>query len=217
MSLSKYTTELRFLIENNFDNGLNSYPIFDESYRKSLNDKIVEHYYFREIGFETAELFKRYLNRTMNEIMPYYNQLYKSQLLNIDPLVSRKLIEQFTKSVDSTAIQEGSGTQTNTATGSNDNKSINSDTPQSNILIGNIEDNLYASSATVDQSTGINNSESVNNSTANSTANSSETYSRDYTGLEGDQSELLLNYRKTFLNIDMLIIDDLNTLFMGIW
>ena len=83
--MSKYTTELRYLIENNFDIGLKTYPIFDENYREVLNTKIINHYFFREIGMETAELFKRYLNTTMCEIMPYYNQLYKSELLEFNP------------------------------------------------------------------------------------------------------------------------------------
>ena len=60
--MSKYTTELRYLIQSGFDLGLRNYPIFDENYRSKLNEKILNHYYMREIGFETAGLFKRYLN-----------------------------------------------------------------------------------------------------------------------------------------------------------
>ena len=74
--MSKYTTELRYLIQSGFDLGLRNYPIFDENYRSKLNEKILNHYYMREIGFETAGLFKRYLNVKMEEIMPYYNQMY---------------------------------------------------------------------------------------------------------------------------------------------
>ena len=76
--MSKYTTELRYLIQSGFDLGLRNYPIFDENYRSKLNEKILNHYYMREIGFETAGLFKRYLNVKMEEIMPYYNQMYLS-------------------------------------------------------------------------------------------------------------------------------------------
>lgn len=43
--MSKYTTELRYLIENNFDIGLKTYPIFDENYREVLNTKIINHYF----------------------------------------------------------------------------------------------------------------------------------------------------------------------------
>ena len=80
--MSSYTVELRQLIQNGYDIGLKDYPIFDESYRETLNNKIITHYWMREIGAETAGLFKLYLNRTMGEIMPYYNQLYKSTQLD---------------------------------------------------------------------------------------------------------------------------------------
>lgn len=46
--MSRYTIELRYLIEGNYDLGLKDYPIFDESYREQLNNKIIQHYYFRE-------------------------------------------------------------------------------------------------------------------------------------------------------------------------
>ena len=84
--MAKYTTELRTLIKNGFDIGLNDYPIFDEDYRPILNKKIVDHYYFSEIGFETAAMFKHYLNATMREIMPVYNKMYLSDNLITDPL-----------------------------------------------------------------------------------------------------------------------------------
>ena len=80
--MATYTTEIRTLVENHFDLGLKDYPIFDEDYRQGLNNKIINHFYFREIGFETAGLFKWYLNQ---KIMPYYNQLYKSELLKFNP------------------------------------------------------------------------------------------------------------------------------------
>ena len=50
--MSKYTTELRWVIENGYDLQLNEYPIFDENYREELNQKIINHYYFREIGLD---------------------------------------------------------------------------------------------------------------------------------------------------------------------
>ena len=56
--MSKYTTQLRYLIDMKYDIGLNDYPIFDENYREILNNKIINHYYTEEIGFETARLFK---------------------------------------------------------------------------------------------------------------------------------------------------------------
>lgn len=94
--MSKYTTMLRWIVEEKAKEypqpegqryadgvydylGLGSYPIFDAAYRSALNDKIIDHFYFREIGFETAAQFAWYMRRTMNEIMPKYNALYTAQ------------------------------------------------------------------------------------------------------------------------------------------
>lgn len=94
--MSKYTTELRFICEQkaNLNSSVNSskvdevvnsswnkifssnWPIYNEAYREPLCKKIINHYYFYEIGFETIGLFINRLNQKMNEIMPYYNRLY---------------------------------------------------------------------------------------------------------------------------------------------
>ena len=104
--MSKYTTELRFICETeagktesvgyskvdeviaaalphifDFD-----FPIFDENYRETLETKIIRHYYTREIGLETYGLWKLKLQTKLNEIMPYYNKLYESELFTYNPL-----------------------------------------------------------------------------------------------------------------------------------
>lgn len=66
------------------------YPIFDGSYKEHLEKKILKHFYFREIGCETYGQWQVQLDAKMNEIMPYYNQLYNSENLIIDPLLSYK-------------------------------------------------------------------------------------------------------------------------------
>lgn len=63
-----------------------NYPIFDETHRATLNEKILRHYFFREIGVETVGLWKMLLNTRMREIMPYYNKLYESESLRFNPL-----------------------------------------------------------------------------------------------------------------------------------
>ena len=84
--MANYTIELHKLIEMGFKLPLDEYPIFDENHRATLNDKIIAHYYFREIGQETPSRFAFNLRRKMNEIMPYYNQLYESEMIKYDPL-----------------------------------------------------------------------------------------------------------------------------------
>lgn len=104
--MSKYTTEVRFICETyaGLDKSVGqssvsdvieksrskvfdfNFPIYDESYRSVLETKILKHYYTREIGFETVGLWKQFLDMKLNEIMPYYNQLYESTTLKFNPL-----------------------------------------------------------------------------------------------------------------------------------
>ena len=104
--MSKYTTELRFICESlankTESEGYNSvadiistarpkifnfeYPIFDSNYKPVLETKILKHFYTQEIGYETFGRWKLALDAKLNEIMPYYNKLYESELLKFNPL-----------------------------------------------------------------------------------------------------------------------------------
>ena len=103
--MSKYTTQVRFICENAagltesegfdsideiLDNSIDSvfsfdFPIFDETYRPLLEKKILRHYYTREICEETVGLWKLRLQDRLCMIMPYYNQMYESELLEFNP------------------------------------------------------------------------------------------------------------------------------------
>ena len=233
--MAKYTIELRKLIQNDFDIGLKDYPIFDEEYRDTLNKKIINHYWMREIGFETAGAFKHYLNATMDEIMPYYNQLYKSALLEIDPLLTFDEVE--TKTKDSTqngttnsqsgTIRNSNGTSSTDSDVQYENLNVHSDTPQGQITESDIKANRYASSTdytkyntTDEATTNVYNDNSQDNSTLQSTSNAirNDVDNKHRKGFNGRPiAELLLKYRETFLNIDKMIIEELNNLFMIIW
>lgn len=103
--MSKYTTEVRFICESEAgllkSEGFDSVDdildaswdkifttqceFFDEDYRPIICKKILKHYYTREIGAETVGLWKLWMNRCLEEQMPYFNLLYKSALLDFDP------------------------------------------------------------------------------------------------------------------------------------
>lgn len=103
--MSKYTTELRYVCEHyaglDESEGYDKiaeiidkarphifdqpYPIFDETYRSVLETKIIKHFYTREICAESVGLWKHWVDTKLNEIMPYYNQKYKSALLEYNP------------------------------------------------------------------------------------------------------------------------------------
>ena len=233
--MSRYTIELRYLIEGNYDLGLKDYPIFDESYREQLNNKIIQHYYFREIGFETEALFKNRLNQKMNEIMPYYNQMYESSKLKIDPLSTIDLEEVFSRKSKTT----GEGTSSTSGTGNNTNNFNSTDTTdygkiskfsdiaQAQTTPNEILNDKYLTSATLDDGQDKNTNTGTNTSQTESTTSGTSTDERNLDedttltrkGNNGtaSESELLNMYRETFLNIDMMIIDDLDELFLGIW
>lgn len=227
--MSKYTTELRYLIESGYDLGLNDYPIFDESYRATLNQKIIDHYYFCEIGFETAGLFRRYLNTTMREIMPYYNQLYKSELIDLDPLTTHKMVEEYSRDFTegtkrvANVTQTGTTDKDTTSDTNTDGKSVYSDFPQSMLPAGSIDGITYASNATIDETdTNVTANENTTASqdtdaTENLSRSETETTKRESTGYDGSVADLLIKYRSTFLNIDMQIINKLKDLFMLVW
>ena len=204
--MSKYTTTIKVLKDNNFNFGLDSYPIFDENYRETLNNNILNHYLMNEIGFETAELFKFYLNQKMNEIMPYYNELYK---------VQKKLIDEnlLLNNVNLAETLHGSNkTETSSTSQSLSNgKNLYQDTPQGQISQTDIDNQSWATNLTLNK----NKIEDESNATGNGT----NEYLKTIIGNNGGKFniDVLNDIKNNLLNIDMMIINDLNELFMGIF
>ena len=62
--MSEYTIKLKTLLDTDFIPNLNDYPIFDEAYRSVLNNKILDHFLYDEIGLETPDIFNHYLKNT---------------------------------------------------------------------------------------------------------------------------------------------------------
>ena len=213
--MAKYTTTIRNLMDNNFDFGLKDYPIFDEEYRELLNNKILMHYYMDEIGFETAGLFKVYLNNKMNEIMPYYNELYKKQkdlLLNFDKTTN--LTETFTRDNTTDTNTKSNSTSSNTASGSS--KNVYQDTPMGSITQQDIDNYDHASSQEFNKNQ--NTSSIQDNSNLTGKATSLENYIRTKTGNNGRLYgiEILKMIKNNYMNIDEMVINELQELFMGI-
>lgn len=111
--MSNYTTALRWVIEQATPGmagqGISKrieaacstifdfeYPIWTPAYRRVLEKKILMHYFNREIGAETVALWKLWLEERLNLIMPYYNQLYATTVMDYDPLTDTKSEEVYT-------------------------------------------------------------------------------------------------------------------------
>lgn len=197
--MSKYTTEVRFICESvtgreeskgyadvdtiieeaipyifSFD-----FPIFDENYREVLCTKILRHYYTREIGLETYGLWKLKLQTKLNEIMPYYNKLYESELLKFNPLYD----------VDMTTVNTGSKTGESTNVGTS-NESRTNNKQNSVNEVGTDEDSRTNTSS--------GNSSEVNNAETNANKVNRDMYSDTPQGaLTGVESgNYLTNARK---------------------
>lgn len=239
--MSKYTVQLCTIVdqclddmglkhdENNWPQiydkiGLADYPIFKsggEEYRKILNNKIIRHYWFREIAGETMGQFRWFVRDTMYIIMPYYNQLYESEVIakNLEPLTQFSRIKNYTDDYKGTASGTASNQGSSEDTINDDNQSVFSDTPQSEMIPNQIKGLKYATNVTLDE----------NQRTANGSSESSGNYSNTGThnlahdeteyGYNDSQSKLLLTYRETFLNIDYEIIRnrELADCFLQIW
>lgn len=251
--MSKYTTQVRFICETSAglteSAGYSSvndiiqraipkvfdfdFPIYDDAYRNVLCTKILKHYYTREIGAETVGLWKLWLDTRLNEIMPYYNQLYNSAMIKFDPMHDVDLSTEYLKTNDGTNNTTGNSTENSSGNnneltineGENVGRNLFSDTPQG--ALDNVENETYLTNASKSTSEGSNSSsrdyEYAGNRVVNRSdkivAKSTEEYMQTIRGKTGgaSYSKRLQEFRNTFLNIDSMIIDELKDLFMGLW
>lgn len=252
--MSKYTTEVRFICEQvsgleeskgyddteeiiesarphifDFD-----YPIFDPAYKPILERKILDHYYTREIAYETYGLWKQKLRAKMREIMPYYNKLYNSELIEYNPLYSDDIKTTGNRVGWGTTGGQDVGSSGGVDTRRNDQKNntwdLYSDTPQGavNGILGaedepSIGKNGYLTNARhtfgdTAGSVGTIEYGRTDTTTYGKTTNDLNSYGELVQGYRGhNPSKSLMEFRKTFLNIDMMIIKDLEELFFLLW
>ena len=242
--MSVYTTEVRYICESlsgltestgitGIDNCIklsipkifDDFPIFDENYREVLETKILKHFYFREIGFETFALWKFKLNEKLNLIMPYYNKLYLAEnkidnpLNNVDYTINRTGNDNTNRNTNSNDTENN--TQSTTSTNAGKSIEKNSNTPQGSIQ--DLEAGNYMSGAAIidnNQNSSQNaNFTSNKNRTENSTENKKSDSSDMISGVNGSKNlfEILKSYSENIVNIDLLVMESLEELFMQIW
>lgn len=247
--MSKYTTEVRFICEqkagltesvgfSQINNVLeqswnkiftSDVAFFDNDYKPILCKKILKHYYTREICAETVGLWQLWLNTRLEEIMPYYNELYKSAQLEFEPFddvnYTRESNRKNTENENSTKNGTNNRTVSSNSSGSSNSDSVDkySDTPQGSI--SNLSNDSYMTNARIvsDENSFTNENSGTDNLTINETndrdKNGNEDYFEKIIGKQGSKnySEMLLDFRKTFLNIDLQVIDEFSDLFFGLW
>ena len=205
--------------------GLDKYPIFDENHRFVLNQKIIDHFWMREIGWETIELFQLGMRRKLNEVMPFYNQLYLSTLSEIDPFLTMSIensSDSSNESNDSSSSetkQEAKSDSSSTSASESLARAVSSDFPQTQ-LSGNGDYATAANDTSSKGSTQGTGKEASSGTSSDSMTGEGISLSKSCSitkGFQGSQSELLNLYRSTFLNIDLEVIGELETQFMLIW
>lgn len=199
------------------------YPSYYTGAEKAaFEQKVIDHYLFRQIGSETVGMWLHQFRTTVREIMPYYIQRYKSVALLMnagDPLESYNLKETYTE--DNT----GTGKVTSTSAASeNKNRGVKGDstrkfsnTPQGSI--SNLE--KYMTEATQDNTTGSENESATSTGSSGQTSENAgkRTYTMERRGNIGVQplGQEINVYRSALINVDMEVINELGKLFLLVY
>lgn len=227
---AKYTEVLDNLLNNEeakeaIDEAMATYPLYEQEEkarqfgtayhvptRKELNNKILNYYRFREIGFETFGRFIFELKTALEEIMPKYNQLFYSADQDFNPIYNVDYEKIIGRDRTDSTISNSANTSTDETNAKTNTKDITSGTPQSelNVATKNIEQVSYADTANWNQN--IDENTTTSNMSANSTTDGSETeLTKESTkgnfGVVSSQ-DLILKYRQTIINIEQMIIND---------
>ena len=236
--MAKYTIELRKVcniytrevVENWFkDYDINDYLRPEETQilnknnmwsKEKLAKKIVDHYYMREIGFETPALFKHYAKVTMNEIMEEKLPLLYSRSIEYDPLINVDFTETFTRTIDSEGTTNSNDTSESRSDSTSSNLGINNNTPQQRITKQNLDSGIYASNTNQNDATTAIEDSTTTSSNSSNDSSMEEHYSRTQRGNSGVSAtaqKMVEQYRDNIRAIDKEIIEELNILFMGLY
>ena len=223
---TKYTVELRYLVDDkNFDLFDFDYPYIDESLKPNFEKLFIDKYYFNEIGFETVARFKHRLRTKLELIMPYYKQLYETELESkkCNFLLNKDLKETFIRTLDNKQT-ESAKQRSNTNNNTIDENKNNDDYKESNIDNGLASldmDSLTTVSKTNGSSSTKNNSQSngVVDNDLNRQHKENEKTELLSQGNIGTTSsgQLLEDWRKILININEMIIKDCRNLFMLVY
>lgn len=221
------------------------FPFYDETKRQDIETKIIKNYYFRQICCTDVEEWKLRLSNKLNQIMPYYNEMYESRKYLVDILDDVDYERKVEEGSFSNGIENTISNQTSDSTSHNESNGMNSelnnsnkkgvsrfsDTPQGQL--DSLEANTYLTNATIGDEDSNTNRTGVSSSTGDNESNTttdgtfetsrSDVANRDRTervkGKMGMKSKaaMVSEYRKAILNIDMEVVSRLSDLFMNVY
>ena len=212
---SKLTMELREVIAGGVNLWDFDYPSYYQGEeKKAFEQKVIDHYFFRQIGQETVGRFLHMFRAKIREIMPYYVDMYKTVKIMHgieDPFGNVDVTETFEQESTGSSSGESSATSTGNGTTQENKERRFSNTPQGSI------DNLerYMTEASRESS------ESSETSSGSSTSESAGTV-RHTLHKKGNQgvntyAHDMIEFRTSIINVDMMVINELNELFLGIY
>lgn len=172
--------------------------------KDKLANRIIDHYFTREIGTDAIGQFILFAKDKMNEIMETYAPLVYSAAIKFDPLVNVDWTESYEGASDSNSRSESSS--------NGSGLTVNSDTPQGQISKGEILQGKFASS------TGANETENnVNDSSSNSGTQNYTKRMKGNSGVSATAQALVQQYRDYIRALNTEIVYQLEPLFMGLY
>lgn len=184
--------------------------------KDKLAKKIVDHYFMREIGFETPALFSHYAKVTMQELMEEKLPLIYSSCIKYDPLINVDYTETFEREQEGTASNNG---ESNSNSNSNsESLNINNSTPQTRITKQDLETGAYANNvAQSENNSNINDKTTTKNDGSSKSNESYKKQVKGNSGVSATAQKMIEQYRQNIIAIDRDIIQELNILFMGLY
>lgn len=169
-----------------------------------LADRIIDHYFTREIGTDAIGQFILFAKDKMKEVMETYAPLIYSAAIKYDPLVNVDYTETYSGTSGSTSNSKSSS--------KGSGLTVNSDTPQGQISKNAILQGQYASS------TGANETEnSVNDTSTNDGTQDYEKKIKGNSGVSATAQKMIVQYRENIRALNTEIIYELEPLFMGLY
>lgn len=207
--MAKYTIDIHTLLKDDqfklFDFDYFFYSD-DEEIKLNFEEKFINTFMFNEIGFETVVRFKHYLKTRLNNIMPYYKQLYETEVRSkdIDFMLNKDLKETFIREVEGNVVNNASS-----------NVGSSNDFKESSIENGNATLDLQHALTSISQTSengSVDTSSNINNNERETTT----LLSQGNIGVTSS-AELLDKWRKILINIDTMILEECKDLFMMIY
>lgn len=172
--------------------------------KDQLTQRIIDHYYTREIGTDAVGQFMLFVKDKMNEIMETYAPLIYSASIEYDPLVNVNFTETYK------GVTDSNSTSSSTSNGSG--LTVNSDTPQGQISKTDILKGKYASS------TGANETENkVDDTSKNSGSENYTKITKGNSGVSATAQKMIEQYRDNIRALNTEIVYALEPLFMGLY